>query len=174
MDLRRRAVQGYDRILARLVTGFSNSLDDGIQHFPVRFHPGGEASLISHRRVEAAGFQDFLQIVINLPTHPQRFPESGGAHGHHHEFLDVQVVVCMHAAIEDIELRHRQQVGAVTAKMAVERYFLVDSGSPGRTHADGQQGVRPHPFLISSPIRGQKRLVDFSLVGGVQPLHGGK
>ena len=60
----------------------------------------------------AAVLQDALQRLVDFAAPAQRFAEVRRADRGDHEFLEVGALpVGMHAAVQDVEHRHGQQVG---------------------------------------------------------------
>ena len=62
----------------------------------------------------------FLERVENFRSHPHRLEQAVGPDRHHHEFLKIDGVVGVHPAIDDIHHRHRQDMCADPADIAVE------------------------------------------------------
>ena len=73
----------------------------------------------------------------NLRAHPQCFREGRRPERHDHEFLEVDRVVGMHAAVDDIHHRHRQEMGVGAADIPVER----QRGGVGRRLGDREGGA---------------------------------
>ena len=67
---------------------------------------GREAALVAHAGHMPVRFQNGLQGMENLRAHAQRIAESHGPDGHDHEFLDVQVVGGVRAAVDDVHHGH--------------------------------------------------------------------
>ena len=67
---------------------------------------------------------------------------------HDHEFLDVDRVIGMLAAVDDVHHRSRQQTGADAAQVAVQRLLGVMRGRFGHGHRDAQDGVGPQVLLV--------------------------
>ena len=65
--------------------------------------------------------QDLLERVVGLGAPAQRLGEGRRADRHDHELLEVDVVVGVRAAVEDVHHRHGQHVGVDAADVAVER-----------------------------------------------------
>ena len=57
-----------------------------------------------------ASFSERAQGMEHLGPHPDGIGAGGRAHRHDHEFLDVDGIVRMRAAVDDIHHRHGQQV----------------------------------------------------------------
>ena len=88
-----------------------------------------------------------LQRVENLGSAAQRLGKGRRADRHHHEFLEVDAVVGVHPAVEDVHHRHRQQVGIDPADIAVERQATRVRRRLRRRQADAEDriGAEPRP-----------------------------
>ena len=78
---------------------------------------GGKAALITDRRGKAVCPEQLLQSVENLDTPLQSLAERFGADRHDHEFLQIDAVVSVLAAIDDVHHRNRQTMTAETAQI---------------------------------------------------------
>jgi hypothetical protein len=88
-----------------------------------------------------------------------------------HQLLQVEVVVGVRAAVDDVHHRHRQAHAARAAEVAVQ-------GQPGllgrrarHRHADGQRGIRPETALVVGAVEVDQRLVEKGLLGCVEAEH---
>ena len=104
----------------------------------------------------------------NLGSRAQGLREARCPHRDDHELLNIDVVVCMGPAVEDVHHRDRQVARFVTTQVLVER-------QPGRGRSrlgNGQRGtknrVRPEPTLVVGTIEIAQRLIDLTLAGGIQ------
>ena len=68
-----------------------------------------KAALVADRGVVACGLQRSFQRMEDFGAHAQGFGEVRRADRRDHEFLEVDRIVGMRAAIEDVHHRHRQQ-----------------------------------------------------------------
>ena len=80
-------------VLAGAVAGGLDAVDQDAQGGLVGLQIGGEAALVAHGRGQPAIVQGALQRVEDLGSGAQRLGERGGAGGHHHELLEVHLVV---------------------------------------------------------------------------------
>ena len=85
-----------------------------------------------------------------------------------HELLDVERVVGMRAAIDDVHHRRRQHPGADAAEIAVERQADADGGGLGGGEADGQDRVGAEPLLVLGAVELDHRRVERGLVERVE------
>ena len=111
--------------------------------------------------------QDLLEGVVDLGAPAQRLGERLGTHRHDHEFLEVDVVVGMHAAVEDVHHRRGQQVRIRAANVLVERKtgFLGCRASGCQRNA--QDGVGAEAALVVRAVKRDHGIVDSALVFGV-------
>ncbi len=129
-----------------------------------------EAAFIANRRVVAALLQHALQRVEHLGTPAQRVGKALRPHRHHHELLEVHVVIRMRAAVEDVHHRRRQDACIYATQIAVERH-AKRLGSRTRTgHRNSQNGIRAQPALVFRPVERQHGRIDQSLIASVQPF----
>ena len=67
-------------------------------------------------------------------THAEGFGEILGADGHYHEFLEVDVVIGVLAAVEDVHHWNGEDVGIAAAEVPVKRHL----GGVGGGLCDGE------------------------------------
>ena len=92
---------------------------------------GREAALVPLPRRVAPLVEHRAQGVEDLAARAQRLAEVGGAHGHHHELLEVGRVERVAAAVEDVEHGHGQRMRTRPAQVAVERQAVGLGGRMG-------------------------------------------
>src|SRR5438270_347286 len=106
-----------------LLAGFVSSLLNGFEHdlncLNVRLHRWSEAALISNSGVVAALFEHAFQCVKDFNAPAQRIRKRLCADRHNHEFLKINVVIGMSAAVEVRHHRSWQRVGASSAQIAI-------------------------------------------------------
>ena len=128
---------------------------------------GREAALVADAGAEAAGAQHLLERVVGLDPGAERLGEGLEPERHEHELLDVDVVVGVGAAVQDVELGHRQDGRGRAAQVGVER----QAGGAGRRLGDrergAQDGVGPQPLLRGGAVQVDQVAVDQRLVPGV-------
>ena len=112
--------------------------------------------------------QDLLEAVKDLGPHAQRLAEGRGAEGHDHEFLEVDVVVGVLAAVEDVHHRHGQVLGVGAAEVAVERQTSTESAAAWADgQRDAQDGVGAELGLVRGAVEFEQELVDGRLLRDV-------
>src|SRR5882762_9292016 len=108
----------------------------------------------------------------NFYAPAQRLGKRWRAHWHDHELLEVDVVVGMGSAVQDVHHRHGQCVGCSTTQIAVERQLeCVCAGASGG-HRYGQDRVRSKATFVGSTVEFDHLGVECALVGRVHPAQG--
>jgi hypothetical protein len=108
----------------------------------------------------------------DLRAAPQRFRKALRADRHDHELLEIQRIVGVRAAVEDVHHRHRQQIGVDPADIAVERQSERIGGGLGGRQADPEDRIGAEPRLVVAAVERDHLRVDRGLVLGVHPDHG--
>jgi hypothetical protein len=80
-----------------------------------------------------------------------------------HEFLEVDRVVGMHAAIDDVHHRHRQRPRRGAADIAIERHVEGFGRCLGAGQRDAEDGVGAQPALVRGAVEIDHDLVDLHL-----------
>ena len=113
-----------------------------------------------------------LQRMENLRAHAQRLGECRRADRHHHEFLEVDRIVGMRAAIDDVHHRHRQHARGGAADIAIERQVVGDRRGfrDRKRHAEDRIGAEPR--LVGRAVERDHGLVDLGLRFGVHAADG--
>lgn len=99
--------------------------------------------------------------------HAHRVADSGGGHRHDHEFLNVDGVVGMFAAVDDVHHRHRQDTRRGAADIAVQRLRTIVRRRLGRGQRHAQDGIRAQTAFVVGAVQFDHDLVDLDLFGGV-------
>ena len=113
-----------------------------VEGFLGGFQVGGEAALVADIGAVAGVVQRLFQGVEDLGAHADGVGHAGGADRLDHEFLDVDWVVGVLAAIDDVHHRHRQGTGEDAADIAVERHAEIVGGGFGDGERDGEDRIR--------------------------------
>ena len=107
--------------------------------------------------------------------HPpaQRLGKRLRAHRHHHELLEVDVVVGVRAAVEDVH--HRQSgssVGVLRRPDSGTAAISKVGCRPGRCHRNRQNSVRAQTSFVLGAVERNHHLVERALVGGIHVRQG--
>ena len=111
--------------------------------------------------------QLLLERVEDLGAGAQGLAEGRRPDGHDHELLEVGRVRGVLAAVEDVELRHRQRARAHAAEVAVERHAVFGGHRVRAGERDAEDGVGAQLALVGRAVEVDQQLVDGRLVGGV-------
>ena len=131
-------------------------------------HARRKAALIAHRSAQAPVMEDLLERLKGLGAIAHRFPKCGRTHRDDHEFLNVEIVVGMRAAVDDIHHRHRQGHRTRTAEIAIERQSGLFGRSLGNRHRHRQRCVGAESGLVVGTVEFDQDLVDIRLLAGVE------
>ena len=111
--------------------------------------------------------QNLFQRVINLGAPTQALGERFGANRHNHEFLEVNVVVGMHAAVENVHHGRRQHMGVCAANVAIQRQLARLGSGTCASERSTQNGVRAQVALVRSTVDVNHFGIDSALVASV-------
>ena len=151
-------------MLASFVDGFEN----GGEGCFVRRQVGSEAALVADRGIEPLGMQHFLEGMEHLGAVAHRFGERRRADGKNHELLDVDAVVGMRAAVDDVHHGHRQGYIAGASQVPIQRQTVVARGRMRRRQGHGQQGIRAQIGFEIGAVGLQQAGVEPALILGVE------
>ncbi len=104
----------------------------------------------------------------DLGAGAQRLGEAVVADRHHHEFLEVDRIVRVGAAVEDVHHRHRQDRRVDAADIAVERQVGRDRRGLCDGQRDAEDGVGAEAALVVGAVERDHQLVDVALALGVE------
>ena len=113
------AVQGEQYVFASFVAGGFCGFHHQLQGFFVAVQVGCETAFVAHGGWEAFAIAQFFQCVENFGTATQGFAERFCADRHDHEFLDVQAVVGVFAAVDNVHHRNWQSHWACAAQVTI-------------------------------------------------------
>ena len=111
--------------------------------------------------------QRLLECLEYLDTHAQPFGKARRADRHDHEFLEVDGVVGMHAAIDDVHHRDRQEPRRGSADIAVERLLARGGRRLRGRERDAENGIGAEPALVGGAVEPDHDLVDLDLGLGI-------
>ena len=123
------------------------------------------------RPADALVVEDLLERMEHFGAVAHRLAEARRAHGHDHELLQVEVVVGVRAAVDDVHHRHRQLHAAHAAEVAVQRQARFFGRGAGHGHRYGQRSVGAQAGLVLGAVQVDQRPVQEGLFAGVQTQH---
>ena len=110
--------------------------------------------------------QNLLQGVIDLRAPTQRLSERGCANRHDHELLEIHVVVCVLAAVQDVHHRRGQHVSVCAANILVKRKLCGLCSSLGNSQRSTKNGVCAEIALVFGAVKLKHDCIDTALIVG--------
>ena len=172
VELGRGRVHGVHKVDAGLKARLLHGFGDVLERLGVGLEVGREAALVAYAAAQAGLVQHALEGVVDLGAPAQALGKARSTHGHDHELLEVNVVVGMHAAVEDVHHGRGQQVRVNAAQILVQRQArrLGRGAGDGQRHA--QDGVGTELGLVGRAVGGDQRGVDGALIEGIEAHNG--
>ena len=99
------AVEGDGDLFTRLVAGIGDRGEDHLQRFGAGADVRGEAPLVTDGRGKLFVLEHLLERVKGLDAGSQGLVEGVEAQGHHHKLLNVEWIVGVGTAIDDVHHR---------------------------------------------------------------------
>ncbi len=172
VELAGSGVDGDGDLVARGPPGRLDGLDQHPHGLLVGGQVRGEAALVADGRRQTPLVQHRLQPVIGLGAPLQRLGERGGPDRDDHELLQVDVVVGVSPAVDDVHHRHRKHMGAGPPDVAEDRQARLFSGGPGHRQRDAQDGVGAQAALVGRAIEVDQGGIETALVERLKALNG--
>jgi hypothetical protein len=167
VELAGGGVEGDGDVFAGGVAGEFDGFDDEIEGLVVGLEAGSEAAFVADGGGVALLLEDAFEGVEDFGAPAEGVGEVFSADGHDHELLEVDVGVCVGAAVEDVHHGRGEEAGVDAAEVAVERELEREGRGAGAGHGDGEDGVGSEPGLVLGAVDGDHGGVDEALVGGV-------
>ena len=134
------------------MAGALGRLEDRVDRLRRRAEIGREAALVADAGGKTALVQHRLQRVEGLGADAKSLGEGRGAGRDEHELLQVDRVLRVRAAVDDVHHRDRQRPGVVSAEPAVERNAGLRRGGLRGRERDAEDRVRSEPSLVRRPV----------------------
>src|SRR6266699_4523726 len=158
------AIQPQHDVGAGLVAGLADRGHDELERSIRRRQVWREAALVADIGVMAGLFQFSAQGVENLRAAAQRLGKRLGADRQDHEFLKIDRIVGMHAAIDDVHHRYRQGPRRGAADVAIQRHVEGFRRGLGTGQRHAEDGVGAEPALVGRAVEIDHDLVDLHLL----------
>jgi hypothetical protein len=171
------AIETEIDVTPRFVPGLLDGLQDDPERLFVGAQVGREASFITDGSGETLVSQDLLEVMKHLRAVAQRLAKTRRANRQDHEFLDVEAIVGVGAAIDDVHHRHRHHRlapgGECLPEITIERQPGIARRGVGGCERDGENGIGPEASLVFGAVELDHLLIDARLVARVRAEHGG-
>ena len=142
-EFARRRVERERDVRAGLEAGAFDRLDGVIERRLGRRQVGREAALVADVGVEARLLQQGFERMESLRAPAHRLLQGGRAERHDHEFLEVDGVVGVDPAVDDVHHRHRQNARRGSPDIAIERQAGRLGGRLRDSEGHAEDCVRP-------------------------------
>ncbi len=164
-----RDIQRQHDLFAGLVAGLDNGRHQELQGGLVGVEVGRESAFVTHRCTQTALSERRLERMKDFSTALQRGSEIRDPDRHHHEFLDVDAVVGMRAAVQDVHHRHRQARRPPRGfqKVLIQPLALRVRRRVRRRERNPQQRVRPQHRLVGAAVELDQSRIQRRLVGRI-------
>ena len=172
VELGGRRVHGVHEVDAGLKASLLDGLGNVLERFGIGLEVGREAALVAHAAAQAGLVQHALESVIDLGAPAQALGKARGAHRHDHELLEVDVIVGMHAAVEDVHHGRGQQVGVDATQVLVQRQARRLGSGAGNGQRYAQNSVGAELGLVGRTVGGNQRGVNGTLIEGIEAHDG--
>ena len=172
VELGRGRIHGVHEVDAGRKAGLLHGLGDVLERLGVGLKVGRKATLVAHAAAQARLVQHTLEGMVDLSAPTQALGKARGTHRHNHELLEVNVIVGMHAAVEDVHHGRGQQVGVDATQVLIQRQArrLGSGAGDGQRHA--QDGVGAELGLVGRTVGGNQCGVNGTLVEGIEAHDG--
>ena len=155
------------------MAGALRRLEDGLDRLAGRAEVGREPALVADGRRQAAVVQMRLQGMEGLGSDPQRLGEGLGSGRHDHELLQVDRVLRVDAAVDDVHHRDREDVSVGAADVAVERKARLRRRGSRHRERGAEDGVRAQVALVLGAVKLDERSVHAALIRCIHALERG-
>ncbi len=160
-------VHRQDEVFARLVTGIFDGLQDVLDGIFIGLEVRCETAFVADGGGVAFRLQELLEGVEDFGAPAETFLEGGSADGHDHEFLGVDGVRGMGAAVQDVHHRDRETVAVLAAEVTVQRDAKGRGSGFGGGDGDREDAVGAEVGFIFGAVGLQHGGVDFIDVPGI-------
>ena len=108
--------------------------------------------------------------MVGLSAPTDGLAERRRPDGHDHELLEVDAVVGVDAAVENVHHGHRQYVSIRPTDVAIQRDFEVVSGCFGDGQAGAEDRVCTYSALVIGAVEVEQFTVDPTLIERFEPF----
>ena len=168
----RGGIHREDEILAGFEAGEFNGFEDALDGFFVAGQVGGETTFVADGGGESLALEEGLEGVEDFGAPAEAFTEAFGTSGHDHEFLNVNGIGRVGAAVENVHHGDGQTVGIGTAEEAVQGDAEAVGGSAGGSDGDREDGVGAEVGFVLGAVGGEHGGIHRVGVGGIHALQG--
>ena len=163
----RCAVESEVDVFASFVARFFNRGQDEVESLTGRFQCRCETTFVADTSVVTSSREFFFQGVEHLRTHADRFFHVRCRNWHDHEFLDVDWVVCVLTAVDDVHHWNRQNACRGAANVTEQRLASVFCRSFRNCERYAEDRVCAQTTFVRGAVEFDHRFVDLNLFQNV-------
>ena len=126
-----------------------------------------ETAFVTDSSRHTVSIHDLLQGMEDLGAAAKSFAEGRKTGRDNHEFLNVEIIVGMSAAVHNVHHRNGQSEAVDTAEIAIQRECAFFCSCAGNGQRNSEDGVCAETGLIWGAVEFDHGAVDFSLLAGV-------
>ena len=154
-------------VFTRNKAGSLDGFDDHLEGFFVGAEVWCKAAFVTDSSVVAFALEHSLQRMEHFGAHAQRFLEGFCAKRHDHEFLDVDVVVGVLAAVQDVHHWRWQNLCIGATDVAIQWQSSVHGSSLGASQRNAEDGVGAKFSLVVGAVEADQFSIDGGLIADV-------
>ena len=125
VELRRRGIHGNHEVSSRSKSGRFNCFYEILQGFFIVLEVRRKTTFIPHCCRMTILRQDALKRMEHFGALLQRFRPRTSTYRHNHKFLEIDGIVRMFSAVNNIHHGNRQSLGIYTANVIVQRHTVL-------------------------------------------------
>ncbi len=103
----------------------------------------------------------------NFGGHSEGFGKRGAVDRNDHEFLNVDAVVRVGAAVQNIDVRYGKKITLSSGQIGEQLLFRGPGGGRGGRHGDGKNRIGSQPLFRRCAVKGHHPVVQLILPEGV-------
>ena len=161
-------VQCDNDVIFGFVACFNNSFQNNFDSFCVVAQVRSKTAFITQCSAQAFFFQESFQIVVDFSVHAQCFAKGFCTNGHNHKFLNINVVICVLATVQDVHHGNGKFFRSNATQVQVQGQAYGRSCCSCNCHGYAKDCVSTKSAFIGSAVQANQHFVDFSLTGSFQ------
>ena len=139
-------------------------IENGLDRCSGRLEIRREAALVADAGRMTALVEDGLERVEDFGADTERLGEGLSATGDEHELLEIEAILGMRPAVDDVQQRHRQRPRAVPAEPAIQRSARIRGSRLRGGERAAEDRVRTEPALVGRSVEVDQQLVERALI----------
>ena len=163
-ELRSCAVHGDLNVLAWLITGSLDGVDDDLESVLDAVESRSEATFVTYSGGETTLLEELGEVVEDLSAPTYSLLESRSTYGTDHELLESDRSIGVSATIDDVHHWHGESIGIAATDVTIERHAESLGSSLSHSEGNAEDGIGTEVRLGWSAVEGEHLLVDSALL----------